>query len=151
MKKSLEDALFLIPIAAIFAIGIAVHFIVKTDQPESSNTNTMSGLAAGKTKTIDSYAMLEPFAENHPFNFTDVMQHPMNPFAWMQVMMNAMQMNQMMHQMMTMPMQTMNPTIWMNPHAMLSNPAMNTVQQPMSPEEYKKWYDQYHSQLEADK
>ena len=144
MKKSLEDALFLIPIVAIFAVGLAIHFIVKTDQPEPSNTNTMSGLAAGGSEKFDSYAMLEPFAENYPFNFTNVMQQPMNPAAWMHWMnnmMNYMSMTQMMHQMASMPMQMMSPNLWMDP-AIMTNPTMSTVQQPMSPEEYEKWYNE---------
>ena len=69
----------------------------------------------------------------------------MNPAAWMHWMnnmMNYMSMTQMMHQMAAMPMQMMNPNLWMDPHAMLTNPTMSTVQQPMSPEEYEKWYNE---------
>ena len=164
MKNYLEDVLFLVPIVAIFAIGIAIHYITKTDQPEPStsssnttfynHTNTMSNLAAGNPAKFDHYAMLEPFAENHPFNFSSVMQQPMNPAAWMQMMthmMNYMSMNQMMHQMAAMPMQMMNPTLWMDPHAMLPNSSTSTAQQPMSPDEYRKWYEQHHSQSESNK
>ena len=154
MKNSYEDALFIIPIVAIFAIGIALHYITKSDQPEASNTNLMSGLVSVQAESFDNYAMLEPFAENPPFNFANVMQQPMNPAAWMHWMnnmMNYMSMTQMMHQMAAMPMQMMSPNLWMDPYAKLSNHTMGTVQQPMSPEEYKKWYDQYHSHLEANK
>ena len=145
MKNSLEDVLFLIPIVVIFALGIALHYITKPDHTELSNTNRVSGQIYGEAGNFDSYAMLEPFAENYPFNFANVMQQPMNPAAWMHWMnnmMNYMSMTQMMHQMAAMPMQMMNPNLWMDPHAMLTNPTMSTVQQPMSPEEYEKWYNE---------
>ena len=162
MKNFIENALFLVPIVAIFVLGIALHYINKSNQPSPSEISSSSATYnyVNKANTgahseghYQNYAMLEPFAENHPFDFTNVMQH-MNPGTWMQMMnnmMNTMQMTQMMHQMFSMPMQMMNPTMWMDPHAMLSNSATGTVQQPMSPEEYKKWYEQQQSQLETNK
>ena len=148
MNNYLKNILFVAPIAAIFAVGIGLHYINKSKQPEpsaSSNTSAYDHPTFSAKTTVNppdtvnyqNYAMPEPFAAHAPFNFT--------PAAWMQMMnnmMNNMQMTQMMHQMANMPSQMMNPTMWINPHGMLPNGAANQSQQPMNPKEYKKWYEQ---------
>ncbi len=102
------------------------------------------------SKNSQAYAMPEPFAADAPFDYANFMQ-PMNAMAWMQLganMMNYMQMAQMMQQMTAMPMQMMTPTMWMNPSVM-QNQTTTTMQQPMSPEEYKKWYDKQQELLQS--
>ncbi|QMU60749.1 MAG: hypothetical protein GKR92_03185 [Gammaproteobacteria bacterium] len=148
MNNYLEDILFVAPIAAIFAAGIGLYYINKSDEPETSASSitsvykhpTLSGntaaFAPDATK-YQNYTMSEPFAAQAPFEFT--------PAAWLQMMNNMMnntQMTQMMHQMAAMPTQMMAPTMWVNPHAMLPNGVAAQTQQPMDPKEYKKWYEQ---------
>lgn len=150
MKKFLNDALFLAPVLAIFAVGVGLYYINKSKQPELSSYQPVTtvtpytALNAPAPGAFDyhHYDMSEPFAANVPFAMT--------PAAWMQMMnnmMNTMQITQMMHQMVAMPEKMMNPGMWMNPHAVLPNQNQGKVQQPMDPKEYKKWYEEQQKAL----
>jgi len=162
MKNSLKGVSFLIPIAAVFVVAVAVAVALQNiNKPEelepsaSSITSTYNhptfsantDFNSPDTANHQNYAMTEPFAASAPFGFT--------PAAWMQMMnnmnnmMNIMQMTQMMHQMAAMPTQMMN-SAWMNPHG-LSPSYSPSPAQPMDPAEYKKWYEKQQETMKMDK
>lgn len=157
MKNLFDYVLFVIPVAAIFAVALALNNANKSEEPvalASSSTSvynhpTLSGNTAAfapDAAKYQNFGMSEPFAEQVPFEFT--------PVAWVQMMnnmMNSMQVTQMMHQMAAMPTQMMASTMWVNPHAMLPNGMVNQSQQPMDPKEYRKWYEQQLEAMKVDK
>jgi hypothetical protein len=169
-NTSNNDLLFLAPIVTILTLAIAIaaalffnnngtQFVSNTSGIKSNTqyshstaSNNQPGMYIGNTYSkgnlnnqlsashYQNFSMTEPFSEIEPFEFT--------PAAWMQMMnvfMNNMQITQMMHQMFAMPAQMMSPAMWSNPHAGLSIGTANSSK-PMSPEQYKKWYQQ---QLDA--
>ncbi len=152
MNKLLQQALFIIPIAALIVAPLVIDH--KNKDAESKHSN--SGMFVNNFKADESadfdlphvvenqqYAMLEPFAD-HAFFASE--NNPMNPFLWMQMvmrMMNYMQMTQMMQQMAAMP------TMWMNPYMMIPGQQPHTMQQPMQPEEYEKLYKQQQEKLKS--
>lgn len=169
MSDISKDVLYFIAFSAILAIGIGLTYANKSAETKpitnanasierlhnksninnnSAKTNTYAGATKSAknshpTKNFRSFGMPEPFAEQVPFEFS--------PSSWMQMMnnmMNTMQMTQMMHQMAAMPTQMMNPSIWMNPHNGLPHGAATPSQQPMSPKDYKKWYEAQQQKLQ---
>ncbi len=145
MKKLFQQALFVIPIAALivapFIIDHKSQSAAQTYQSHSSQHDDSTGVDFDVPKVVDKqqYAMSEPFANYSPFAATTTMHQSMNPLVWMRLMFdmaNYMQLTSMMQQMTAMP------AMWMNPY-MLQNPQqMQSMQQPIHPEEYKKWYEQ---------
>lgn len=166
MNNFLKNALFVLPIIALIAVPVAIHKIkdrsktdsasLVSDMKSYNNSNSAHHEHAGSamSRKTENYSMPEPFSPKLPgSDCCGVMSNPMNISAWMQMMnsmINSMQMTQMMHQMAAMPMQMMNPAMWMKPHGLIPNNAVSTVQQPMSPEEYKKWYEQQQKTLKQD-
>ncbi len=158
MNNLFDFVLYLFPLAVVIAVALGLanknsleqadtltgsslssnNFIYKQEIPTAINNNITS-----KAMNPHKFDMTEPFAEKIPFELA--------PAAWMQMMntmMHNMQITQMMHQMAAMPNQMMSPMLWANPHGqyghmgMLQNNAVNPSQQPMNPEQYKKWYEQ---------
>lgn len=151
MKNNIDNILLAALVAVITVGGIALININKSTglDPIATSTNASTSLYNHPPLTGNSaaflpnsvkyqnFAMPEPFAEHVPFEFT--------PEAWMQMMntmMNNMQLTQLMHQMAAIPQQMMSPMMWANPHNTFQNGAVNPSVQPMSPEQYKKWYEQ---------
>ena len=157
MNKFIQQALFIIPIAALVIAPLIIDHKIKTPATETLNSVT-PGTYSQINRSIDSdfdapnvveskqYAMNEPFSAQDPFALTSAMHNSMNPAAWFQLMMNMtnyMQLTQMMQQMTAMSAFMMNPAAWMNPHMMMPNQYPYPVQQqPMHPEEYEKWYNE---------
>ncbi|MGH1537541.1 MAG: hypothetical protein ACRBDX_05790 [Gammaproteobacteria bacterium] len=172
MKDSLQFPIVALMVAALVAVPALFLSKNKSATPQAQAQTLVHGQAhvmptpmayqnramvnpsfqksPASSKNTHAYAMPEPFAADAPFDYANFMQ-PMNAMAWMQLganMMNYMQMAQMMQQMTAMPMQMMTPTMWMNPNAM-QNQAAATMQKPMSPEEYKKWYQEQQELLQS--
>lgn len=147
MNNYFKEALFVILIVCLiltpFFFNKKADSVLSSSNLQNQHSDTYPDVTFDTPKVIDdkNYAMLEPFANQLPFDFSGVMQQPFNPNAWMQMMgntMNYMQMTQLMHQMALMPMQMMNSFMLMShPHGNLNYGAQTL----MSPEEYKKWYE----------
>ena len=150
MKNLPKDVLFLIAFTIFISIGISLTYINKSKQPEQATSssisnyryptvseNTATNFITSDNVNYQHFSMPEPFASKVPFAFT-----PAALMQMMNTMMNTMKMTQMMHQISTMPSQMMNSTMWINPHGMLPKSAANPLQEPMDPQEYKKWYEQ---------
>ena len=155
MNKFLQQALFIVPIVALIIAPLVIDHKIKGSSLNNSG-NATDNTYTQFNRSIDSdfdapnvveskqFAMTEPFSAQDPFALTSAMNSPMSPAAWFQLMMNManyMQMTQMMQQMMVMPTLMMNPAAWMNPQ-MMPNQYHPSAQQPMSPEEYEKWYNE---------
>ncbi len=154
MKKFLQQTLFVIPIALL----IAAPFYLDHKKKSETESNSVSGedieasaLSPGGYVYVprispQQYSMSEPFSFNSTMEgwCCGQMQQFIDPETWMQMMNPAMYMN-IMHQMMAMPMQMihMYPNNSMNPHGyvMPQTPSLNMAK-PMTPEEYKKWYNE---------
>lgn len=147
MNNLFDYVLYLFPLAVVIAVALSLNHKHNSEQSELANTSTFAyeqpRISTNTTTPNNNivnphkYDMTEPFAQKIPFELT--------PAAWMQMMnnmMHNMQITQMMHHMASMPNQMMSPQTWMNPHGMLQNGAVNPSQQPMDPEQYKKWYEQ---------
>ena len=162
MKNLLQQALFVIPIAALIVAPLVIDHRNKSISDEGSNVSINNNsltkpFVSYPDITFDNphvrenkeYAMLEPFSEHVPFDFSGVMQQPMNPFMWMQMMvnmMNYMHMTEFMNQMTAMSMHMMNPAMLTTPH-MHPNFISDKTLQPMDPVEYEKWYQQQQEKL----
>jgi hypothetical protein len=161
MNNFLKIALFVIPIIALITVPVVLHqyknnsahSLQGNSTAKSTSTNSSPMHAASKFSTspaVDSsqaYDMPEPFAHEIPWSKCCGMNNPMNPAEWMQMMntmMNSMQITQMIHQMTAMSIQMMNP------HDMSHNNVASPAQ-PMSPEEYKKWYAQQQETMKMHK
>ena len=152
MKKIVQQALFIIPIAALIAAPLVIDH-KKNENLESkfssadTSANHHDDVNFNLPHVVDNeqYAMSEPFSEHSFFIHPCNMGNPMDPAAWMSLMMrmmNYMQMTQMMQQMPMIPAGTTTPSApWMNPYMLMPNQP-NSIKQPLSPEEYEKWYNE---------
>ncbi len=154
MNKIVQQALFIIPIAALIVAPLVIDhekieskFFSSEKSITQSQSNHHNDVDFNLPHVVDNeqYAMSEPFSEHSFFIHPCNMGNPMDPAAWMSMMMrmmNYMQMTQMMQQMTKMPTGMTNPSAtWMSPHMMMPNQP-NTAKQPLSPKEYEKWYNE---------
>ncbi len=156
MNKLFQQALFVIPIAVL----IATPFVMDHQNKEVESNVSSSGMFALNSHSnhendvdfdlphvVDNeqFAMSEPFSEHSFFIHPCNMGNPMDPAAWMNLMismMNYMQITQMMQQMTRIPAGMSNPSApWMNPYMKVPNQS-HSANQPLSPEEYEKWYNE---------
>ena len=139
--------------------------------------NPFSSTSYASTIGKKDYSMMEPFASNGMNAMSYAMKRSMDPSTWMSIMMGMMNPHQtspiamcanchqgeeltryqqsfgpIMQSMWTPYQNMMNPMI-MNQmmHQMnfgtMQSPAVNTLQSPMNPKEYEKWYNEQQEKL----
>jgi len=100
MKRLLNQALFVLPIAALIAVPIVLYVQNKDSEQTTSNEKIAHHSSAfnphakfthnNSTNNENKYSMMEPFANGGMTGFSYAMKQSMNPNTWMNIMMGMM-------------------------------------------------------------